>query len=343
MSTATKEVLTISKLKTFRECARKHKLKYVDLWEPTTRPERLGFGSLFHVGLETFWGAIKEGFNVATAMDLGVQKILDKASDEVEDKFVRVIVLELFRGYCVSWSKDVDRYEILAVEAKFTSDLINPESMRASQTFALEGKIDLIVREKLTGRTLLVEHKTTSEDVSDDAATYWSRLTMDPQLSTYVVGALALGHAIDAIIYDVAAKPQLRPQKATPVESRKYTKEGKLYANQRDADETIGAFSARVAEDINLRADRYFRRREVARLDGELQANMKDVWHDARILRESQLAGRHPRNPDACHKFGKCEFFDICASGLDPAFSSQFRRRASAHTELAEVGGSLEV
>lgn len=343
MSTATKEVLTISRLKTLRECAQKHHLKYVDLWEPTTRPERLAFGTLFHVGVETFWNAIKNGFNVATGLDLGVAAIHSKSSDEIQDKFVLAVVLELFRGYCVSWEKDATRYEVLEVEAQFSSDLINPESMRASQTFALEGKIDLIVREKLTGRVLLVEHKTTKEDVSDDAATYWSRLTMDPQLSTYVVGAIALGYAIDAIIYDVAGKPQLRPHKATPIESRKYTKEGKLYAAQRAEDETLVEFTARVAEDVNLRADRYFRRREVVRLDGELQANMKDVWHDARILRESQLAGRHPRNPDACHKFGKCEFFDICANGVDPAFSSQFRRRASAHTELANVGEALEV
>lgn len=343
MSTATKEILTISRLKTFRECAQKHHLKYVELWEPTTRPERLAFGTLFHVGVETFWNAIKNGFNVATALDLGVTAIHHKAADEIDDKFIRSIVLELFRGYCASWAKDVDKYEVLEVEAQFSSALVNPESMRESQTFALQGKIDLIVRERLTGRTLLVEHKTTKEDVSDDAAAYWLRLTMDPQLSTYVVGSLALGHAIDAIIYDVAGKPQLRPHKATPVESRKYTKEGKLYANQRAEDETLGEFTARVAEDINLKADRYFRRREVARLDGELQANMKDVWHDARILRESQLAGRHPRNPDACHKFGKCEFFDICANGLDPAHSAQFRRRSSAHTELANVGEALEV
>ena len=46
------------------------------------------------------------------------------------------------------------------------------------------------------------------------------------------------------------------------------------------------------------------------------------------------IAGRAPRNPDACTMYGTCEYFDVCANGVDPEKSTMFRRLETAHTEL---------
>jgi hypothetical protein len=71
-------------------------------------------------------------------------------------------------------------------------------------------------------RTFVREYKTSSEDIGL-GSTYWTRLTLDGQISKYMVGAQALGFAADGVQYDVLRKPALHPFKATPVESRKYT------------------------------------------------------------------------------------------------------------------------
>jgi hypothetical protein len=69
--------------------------------------------------------------------------------------------------------------------------LINPATGRASQTRQLGGKLDVLVRDQ-DSRALIIEHKTSSEDLGP-GSDYWRRLRMDPQISTYFVGARALG------------------------------------------------------------------------------------------------------------------------------------------------------
>jgi len=71
--------------------------------------------------------------------------------------------------------------------------------------------------------TYVVEHKTTSYEIGAGSP-YWKRLTLDSQVSNYLVGARTLGHEPAGVLYDVVRKVRLRPSKATPVEAREYTK-----------------------------------------------------------------------------------------------------------------------
>lgn len=73
------------------------------------------------------------------------------------------------------------------------------------------------------GSCLIVEHKTSSSDV-EEGSSYWKRLRLDAQVSTYMVGARALGFEPVGVLYDVIRKPRFKPMKATPVEARAYTK-----------------------------------------------------------------------------------------------------------------------
>jgi len=237
----------------------------------------------------------------------------------------------MLRGYDARWSSD--RHEVLAVEAQFEAPLVNPDTMAASRTWVLGGKLDVLVRDEL-GRNLIVEHKTTSGDASP-GSDYIKRLRLDGQISTYYRGAEALGHPVDGCLYDVLVKPALRPLKATPEESRKYTKDGRLYANQRDVDETPEEFRARLIDAIAEDPNRYFLRAEVVRLEAEMTEAMADTWGIGRSLRENELAGRFPRNPDACVRYGRtCEFFPVCtgeASLTDPAL---YELKKVLHPEL---------
>jgi hypothetical protein len=92
----------------------------------------------------------------------------------------------------------------------------------------------------------------------------------------------------------------------------------------------------RCAEAIAEDLDRYFGRVEVVRLEGELDEARADIWAIAKELREDELEGRAPRNPDACERFGRmCSFFDVCtgAASLDDPSSSV---ASDVHPELAE-------
>lgn len=320
------DLLTVSRLKAFRSCARKHDLRYVKKFVPAARKESLSIGTLFHKGLEAWWNMNDLGFALsmiaASAHQMGV------------DDEITVRVSEMVRGYVNSWAPVRDQYEVVGVEQEFHCALINPDTMAASHTWEIAGKLDLVLREKATGFKVLVEHKTTSDDISDDSAHYFKKLALDAQLSMYHVGGESLGHSFEKIIYDVTSKPTTKRKLATPIEDRKYTAAGKLYANQRETDETLTEFAERIRADIAERPERYYRRVETVRLENEILESMRDVWHDARIIRESEIAGRAPRNPDACTQFGTCEYFDVCALGVDPEKSTMFRKLETAHPEL---------
>lgn len=326
------KTLTVSRLKIFRSCARKHDLRYVRGIIPTATRESLALGTLFHKGVEMWWNMDDLEFSLGCVIGYGEET---KSDPEWIAKAV-----EMVRGYVASWSPVRHLYTVLGVEQEFRAPLINPDTLAEgrptqSKTWEIAGKIDLVLREIATGHVILVEHKTTSDDISDDSAHYFKKLTLDAQLSLYHVGGESLGYSFDKIIYDVAAKPGLSRKLATPVENRKYTKDGKLYANQRDADETLEEFQTRIRADIEERPARYFRRVETVRLEHEIIESMRDVWHDAKIMHESEIAGRAPRNPDACTMFGTCEYFDVCAFGVDPTQSTMFKKSESIHSELS--------
>lgn len=220
-------VLTNSEMKTRRRCARLHHLRYNLGYKPIEDAATLRFGDLWHQGLEVWWGWHRDAAEHAPAYDFAADAPLELALAHLSgleiEAFERVKLTELLRGYHYRWSMAMADLEVIAVEVEFRCPLINPETGAASRTFEQGGKLDVLVRERSIGRVLIVEHKTSSEDVGV-GSTYWKRLRMDSQISTYLSGAEALGHVASACLYDVIAKPTIRPSKATPMEAREYTK-----------------------------------------------------------------------------------------------------------------------
>lgn len=312
------EILTNSRLRTYRECSKKHDLMYRQMFRPVLEGEALRFGTLMHKGLEAWWS----GGDPFAAM-----------SGE-SDPFEAVKAEELMRGYMKRYAHLKDEYEVLAVEAKFDAPLINPATMLPSRTWRLGGKQDVVLRSLATGRTAVVEHKTTSENLDD--GDYFARLQIDHQISIYVIGAESLGFEVDDTLYDVIKKPGIRPGKATPMEARKYTKDGRLYAAQRETDETPEQFRERLREDIEIDPEKYYQQRLIARMNSQLEDFLFDAWQTGQEIRAGQLAGRAPRNPEACLRFGRCPFWDVCVNGMNPAeHPDKFRVLEDPHPELA--------
>lgn len=213
----------------------------------------------------------------------------------------------------------MERYETVGVEVEFAAPLLDPDTMIESDHWYLRGKIDALAIDHATGELLIVEHKTSSADISP-GSDYWRRLRLDSQISMYYDGARALGYEPTGIVYDVLAKPNLRL--GGPNKKR---------AQAETLEEFRERFSATIAENPNA----IYARSRLVRFDAEIDEARRDVWATARQLDQAMRLGEHPRNPGACWKYGSmCEFFPVCSGEATLDDTTLFARRAG-HSELS--------
>lgn len=327
-------LLTASSMRTFQRCPREYYWRYEQGLQPVgERAETLRFGTLVHKALEAWWGVAKP-LDVESEEDPRLVAALDALREHqmTVDPYQFEVAWAMMVAYHHRWGNE--SLEAMAVELEFRADLVNPATRAPSRTWQHGGKLDVVARETTTGRTMLVEHKTSSEDIGPGSE-YWRRLQLDAQVSLYFTGAKAHGMNLDGCVYDVLGKPKLRPYKATPPEERKYTKGGALYASQREEDETPKEFGARVMRAIAENPDRYFQRGEVVRLEDDQFEFGFDAWAIGREVRERQLSGLWARNPDSCSRYGRtCDYFDICTGAARAEDTSRFTQLPWPHSEL---------
>jgi PD-(D/E)XK nuclease superfamily len=166
--------------------------------------------------------------------------------------------------------------------------------------------------------TLVMEHKTSSEDIGLGSM-YWRKLTLDAQISNYLVGARALGHEPDGVLYDVLRKPALRPLEAN---------------SRRSAPESPEEYFERCLSAISERPDHYYQRGVVVRLESEEQDAAFDTWQTAEQIRLSRNTNRWPRNVDACSQYNQlCDYWSVCSGETTLADRSKYQP-IGPHPEL---------
>lgn len=297
------ELLTHSRLRSFRACPRQHHYAFNLGARPRREHPALAFGSTIHRALETWW--------TTRDLDAAAAHLAD-----IEDPFARARAEVMVAGYHAFWGGA--GFDALAVEAEFRIPLLNPATGHASRTWQLAGKIDAILRGP-DGRVWICEHKTTSESFAPGTS-YRQRLVIDGQVSTYLLGAAALGFDVAGVLWDALRKPAQRPLEAN---------------TRRAAPESHEDYLARIGAAVAAKPDEYFARIEVPRLDTERDEFAFDVWQLARAIREQQLAGVAPRNPDACFRFGApCPYFDVCAGSASIDDPLRFAQ-TGPHPELS--------
>lgn len=307
MSEKRLHVLNNSRSKAFRSCPRLHYFRYELGYEPTEKAAALVTGTSWHGALEAWWTCLMDG-RKSEALDVAVAA-LDAAPDEYE----QIRAESMIAGYHARW---IDYpMDVLGVEVPFESPLYDPITGDLSG-FILGGTIDAICR--VGDRVFVVEHKTSSQDFSPGSY-YWQRLALDSQVSQYLAAGPALGYEFSGCLYDVIGKaPDIKPRLATPEVDRKYTKDGKLYARQRDADEDPEEFRARLLEAITEDPNRFYGRAEIVRIGDELEQSLLDVWQVGELIAEARELSRWPRNTDSCFSYNReCDFYKVCARGED--------------------------
>lgn len=298
---------SVTRMRAWHRCHRLYHYRYcLDLGEPQTDAQ--AFGSVGHEVLEH-----------CLRSDKGEE--LPELRSKLTDAYELARLQASLYGYRTRWSHV--RWEVLGVEVPFEFELAG---------HVINGRMDGIVRDLDDGRVFVLEHKFTSSDTSPGSS-YWERLAVDTQIGVYIDGAAVLGHDVAGVIYDVIVKPSHKVKRATPLADRKYTKGSakelpRLYAGQRETDETPDEFYDRICEDIAARPADYYQRAIIVRTGDELSQLRNDILQTIHLARVAEMFDVAPRNPDACFQYGsRCFFWDACLGAADIADTLRFPRR----------------
>lgn len=329
------EVLTKSRLAAFSLCQRLEFLTYQQGYRSILPRELADWGSMFHAGLDAWWLAHKIGSLLALTDALAAMAAWRAKEGASIDDFAFAKAQVMMTAYDVRWGPSMAEYEVLEIEKEFVAVIPGRKRLR------IAGKLDKLLRKRSDGSVWFVETKTTGADLSP-GSTYWARLRLDPQVSIYHLGCRELGHDVHGALYDVVDRPGLKPLKATPMELRKYTKPTKnepvsrLYANQRETDETIEEYRDRLAAIVMANPENYFARPEIVRLETELADSLADVTELGLQIRNGPHSGVAPRNPASCFAWNRpCDFFSACSGTASLDDETQFRKTETPHEELS--------
>lgn len=256
------------------------------------------------------------------------------ALPETLDPFDAAKARAMVTAYCALW--DATEAEVLAVEREFLAPFVRPDGTE-DPDWLLAGKIDLALR--VDGRVLIVDHKTSSEDVSP-GGTFRARLTLNAQATHYLIGARSIGIEADGFMFDVLGKPWVDPLEATPVDKRRYvtdkaTKQPRLDARQRDRDETPAEYFARCCGAIAENPDRYFAQIEVVRSPSEIDRYVRDLLIDSTLMDTVREYGLVSMNEGSCFQYGgrPCGYHPVCSgtASIDDRWLYESKR---PHEEL---------
>lgn len=310
-------------------------------------------GSAYHAGLES----LGNGGDIAAACDAARKHYADIG--DYDFNIECQTVMTLLCGYEWRWS--ASPLEYVAVEQEWQLPLVNPTTGRASQSFMLGGKIDGIVRLE-DGRLAVKENKLLGDDISPESF-LWQRMRIDQQVTIYVMAARRLGFDVDCVLYDVTRKPTIKPTAIPLLDSdglkqvvdvdgnRVFNANGKprqtasiddvyrIVTREMSLDE----WSEKLNADIAERPDYYYARREVTRLNADIEELQAELWDIAKTLRDSQLNNRWFRNVSRQTCDG-CSVFDLCSVGFDPTANTLpagFQRIDNVFPEL-EVANNVQ-
>ncbi len=261
----------------------------------------------------------------------------------------------LYSLFAYKFHYDDSPLDVISREVPFRIPLIDPSTRKAVPNVWIDGKIDKLI--KWSGRTAIMEHKSTSDPVAPDSD-YWGHLNLDTQTMLYVYAAQRLledgllepfgikDQTIGEIMYDVWHKPQISPKKLSQADTMKFVEEGKYFDREFEVKidedqnlridgelteveqlkkgfairETPDMYGCRLFGDMNQRPDFYFARRLITRTSEEIE---RFEWELFSLYQSIASMIEHDswyHNEYSCDNYGKCDYCQFCFTGtrLDP-------------------------
>lgn len=346
-----RKLITNSSTGCFKSCRKRYQWSYVLGIRPEYDGRALRMGSATHDGLDVFrvTGDVDHALYAARKHYEHCPEQFNLHDWEIE----RETVAALVNGYAWRWG-DANLH-VSASEQSFQIRLVNPATDSPSTSFDLAGKIDGIVRLE-DGRLAVLESKTVSEDIAWDSD-YWTRLQLDGQPTIYMIGARGINYDVATVLWDAIRKPTIKPTAVAVVDdlgakivldaqgNRVKTERGqwrqtgdtaKGYVLQQ-RDMTPDEWSKKLTTDIGERPDYYFQRREIPRLDSEIEECRAELWDLQKTIKAAENEGRWFRTV-AHNTCGTCPYWALCSSKYNPAdtLPAGFIVVQDLHPELKE-------
>lgn len=307
------QVRSYSQFSRFGQCPRKDQL--ARRYEPKVKALALAEGEIFHKVLGEMYsrgeaGAGRDVLEATKASYLSGARSHDarpETLDRIEQKFSNLSVM--LEAYATRvFPRDLERYEILAVEREFSVEL--------EPGVVLRGFLDGIWRDRASGVRFIAEHKYKSSYEED-------LMPLDLQVSLYTL-ALLPEFGLLPTLYNVCLKP----------------------AHRRGKNESAEDFSRRVSKSVMEEtagfqwepgefSSRYFIRRTYSRGRTDLAVALQQVRSMNRVM---ELVDRNPdmvwRNVGD-HCLYTCPFRPICIDE-DPFIAGQLYETKGPQEERPE-------
>jgi PD-(D/E)XK nuclease superfamily len=289
-------VLSHSALSCFQRCPKEFEFAYV----LRRRPARVGgerdLGAAVHAGLAVWWSNHE--------LYLAVAEVSKSATTLGLSPYDAAKARAMVTGYHIRWGEPPRG---VTVSHRWALDFSG-----ALGDMRLKGEYDALV--DTSSEKYVVEHKTTTADISTGSP-YWSYVqSVDPQVTMYLAASGA-----NHVLYDALVKPKISPLQATPKHAIKYTiptraePVPRLYAGQRLVAETPEEFEARTIKHIATRPNEHYARQEVIRSVEEIERYLDEVVSTSQAIERAEDAALYPRHPGACRRFNTiCDYAPVC-------------------------------
>lgn len=269
-----------------------------------------------------------------TSLNVGLS-IIDSSTELSEIDKVKAAVL--LTGYDQMWS-EFD-WQVIDTEREVTFEI--PQT-----AWSYSGKVDTLV----TGygeQLVMVEHKTTTQDLSDKTAVYFSKLSFDEQIGRYHLAQWLMGEPLSQTIYDCLRKITIRPKRVTLEQKDVLLAEGTYLGQPLEAaalipPEEIEALGVETPELYEIRCrqavlgdlDKHYARCGNIHRSTEQMVDTLGVLQQIAIDIDNAMAYNHwYQNTQSCKAFNSpCEFLPLCMGISDPA-SDKWEKRTGGNRD----------
>lgn len=292
-----------SMINTFAKCKRLFFYSYVLRLKQKKTPKPFLLGTFFGQGLDEFYE--KGSIDIQNIIDLynqEVEKLFSYLQPEEVDSYEKqsAILEGLLTGYQNVYANDFKKYKYIAHEKEFSFPIV-AVSNNVNRDYWYAGKIDLLLQNKKTGTDILVEHKTAS--IVDSR--YIQKLSLDSQITGYILGAQSLGLKVKDIIYNINKKSRLRIKKT----------------------ESMPEYINRIIDDYESRPHEHFFRENLKRSGAELKSFSRELEHKvididflinkADTCKSKDIKSLLPffyKSESHCmNNFGACPYLEVCS------------------------------
>jgi hypothetical protein len=227
----------------------------------------------------------------------------------------------MYEGYVEKWGLD-DRWEVLVVEYKTVVPLRYAPTKTGRpgrmSKFDLKMIIDLVIRDRDTGRIWIIDHK------SHANLPKARELELDDQFGLYTWGLRQLGHKIFGCIYNTARTTRNKGDFQENLDE---------WHRKKAAGEKPGALPKQ--QTLDERYDRYLMNRTVPETDAAAQ----DALSTALNLYSKANRGERHTNSDTCR--WKCDYTEACLLGRKTGDDREHRVQAGLYPSLIHLGPSV--